>query len=413
MEPEPVWTKDHLLKLPSGFNDKVRNRKACTSFGENGTTASVNSYGRIMQISRYFGYGRSGFFCADQNDLSEPWFVQQRMEELMDRSKDYGNGIRLDFDGFVDIRDLQPSLEFAFDRWPRFVFHQKPTYESHGASRQQTPAQQPPVSASRQIPLNPPELSIQYFCHQGSVFQRHLYRRYRYKITEKELRSLRIDAEVCIRNLDFEQDNSTFNERTEAQRPHFRRGPKDRSLIIVHEITQETADQIGIDLSENLDASKPTAAALIITPFADGMAQKVTERGYISLHKDVKRKFIDEGNIDITLGYRLQLLEQDPKWENSLVPAAHFGHMGDTFSSDQPFRRIRFSEDDQFDFLVRRNLEHILSVCCIAIPESPTLGNPEYGSSRENPSTAKLECLPIAITCGDISGHFVGQRTSL
>lgn len=60
------------------------------------------------------------------------------------------------------------------------------------------------------------------------------------------------------------------------------------------------------------------------------------------------------------------------------------------FSEDTAFSRIPFSRDRHLDFIFRRNLEHILSVCSIPIGDGK-----------------------IAITCGDISGHRVGPRASL
>lgn len=68
-------------------------------------------------------------------------------------------------------------------------------------------------------------------------------------------------------------------------------------------------------------------------------------------------------------------------------------------SDSSPFRRICFDKDDKLDLMFRRNLEHILSVCCIPVPSLAT--------------SSDIRDSPTAITCGDISGHRVGPRASL
>ncbi|KAF4307212.1 hypothetical protein GTA08_BOTSDO05051 [Botryosphaeria dothidea] len=56
------------------------------------------------------------------------------------------------------------------------------------------------------------------------------------------------------------------------------------------------------------------------------------------------------------------------------------------------------------DFLIRRNLEHVLSVCCIPVSEEPMWDFDEEGNKIVDPAVMEDE-RAIAITCGDISGH--------
>lgn len=411
---------------------KIKDRQCYVSCGDgNGTTVTINSCGHIMQISRFFGYGRSGFFIADQADLSEPWYIKERMDQFMNRSEDHWHGFRLGLDGLVDFRNLEISLKFAFNRWPRFVFAEKNTAksseppETSNTPQDRTGDVEFVKDLPKAKPPDLPKLSIQYFCYQGTVFQRYVIQMNKQNSPTDALDRFKIDLDICIRNLDFERDDSVFNEQ-EGDLEH-RLAPDGCGLIIFHRITPAMAEQMGVQ-DEYYKPSGPKAAALVVTPFAYGMAQTVKLDGTIDFKNDVRAKFIEDEKVDVTIGYRMQLLEKDQKWRNSMVPTAHLGRMAQAFSPANPFRKIRFSRDNRFDFLIQRNLEHILSVCCIPIPGSPTLGNVDDVSENdshggdvfvegvdgiEGGDREKYPPMPVAITCGDVSGHFIGKRTIL
>lgn len=52
--------------------EKSPNKERHVSFGDNGTTASANGVGDLIQISQYLGAGRSGVFTIDQCSTPEP-----------------------------------------------------------------------------------------------------------------------------------------------------------------------------------------------------------------------------------------------------------------------------------------------------------------------------------------------------
>ncbi|KAF2108501.1 hypothetical protein BDV96DRAFT_692587 [Lophiotrema nucula] len=58
------------------------NRETYSSFGDQGTTASVNAYGEILQFSTYIGAGKSGMFSVDHGIMDEPYFVKPRAQKL-------------------------------------------------------------------------------------------------------------------------------------------------------------------------------------------------------------------------------------------------------------------------------------------------------------------------------------------
>lgn len=63
---------------------------------------------------------------------------------------------------------------------------------------------------------------------------------------------------------------------------------------------------------------------------------------------------------------------------------------------ENPFEVLSLTADPHLNFVFRRNLEHILSVCSIPIDESSNDG-----------------IYPIALTCGDLAGHRVATAASL
>lgn len=65
--------------------------------------------------------------------------------------------------------------------------------------------------------------------------------------------------------------------------------------------------------------------------------------------------------------------------------------------------------DEHIEFLTRRHLEHILSVCAIPVQQSlPKLA--EVGTAGPEP---RRGVVPIALTCGDMSDHVIYTSSSL
>ncbi|EKG19149.1 hypothetical protein MPH_03519 [Macrophomina phaseolina MS6] len=398
-----------VTRIPENFPEKARNRRSYISFGSEGTTASVNAYGNIMQISRYLGYGRSGFFSADQRGTSKPFYVDSRKEELMELAKDPFTGFRLDlqqaFDGLLDYEQCKPSVKFIHDRWPWFSIQDAREHEDIPRPKGQE-GHKSDKRMQEKDATHATTFSVQYFCHKGTIFQRHLLEFDKARFPNPDLSRLRFDAAVCTRNLDF-VDNPDFNNDDE---PPYRSGPNHRSLTVVHKMNRNTAADMGIDKKEYSKRSGPKAAALIITPFTEGRAQKVRQMGdadrswYIELDKEAETAIMKLRKLDITLAYRLQLLEEDQKWENSTVPGRRMTSVGKAMSLESSlFRRIVFSRNEHLDFVIRRNLEYILSVCSVPILESPVLGH----------TNEVVDSLAVALTCGDISGHRVSTRASV
>lgn len=107
---------DIFIKSPGQSDKRKESSHTYASFGDKGTTVSINAYGHIMQMSCFLGFGASGFLCVD-SQLPEPYYVQSRMEELLSSSQDPNRGLRL---GLVDWSKYHAlSSGFMYDRWPR------------------------------------------------------------------------------------------------------------------------------------------------------------------------------------------------------------------------------------------------------------------------------------------------------
>lgn len=130
------------------------NVQCASSFGDNGTTASVSCFGGLLQLSQHLAAGRSGIFVLDENDTDEPYFVCGRSGDLDRMSQstgkpDFGFSISLpdklrtgppsdshieqlldpafewSLISFEDeIQDI-PQVKWVNWRWPRYEYHSR------------------------------------------------------------------------------------------------------------------------------------------------------------------------------------------------------------------------------------------------------------------------------------------------
>lgn len=95
------------------------------SFGDQGTTATVNSYGILMQFGDYLGTGRSGMFTADHDFVEEPYQIVGRTEELDEITKQSSFSHRsygLSLDGVALQSNQAPKLSWRHWRWPCYEY---------------------------------------------------------------------------------------------------------------------------------------------------------------------------------------------------------------------------------------------------------------------------------------------------
>ncbi|KAF2469785.1 uncharacterized protein BDR25DRAFT_227832, partial [Lindgomyces ingoldianus] len=83
------------------------NPETWASFGDHGVTASVNTYGDMIQFGRYLGAGRSGMFSADHSTTAEPYCVLARARHLQSLCRD------------------KERRDYVHDTWPRYEYKTK------------------------------------------------------------------------------------------------------------------------------------------------------------------------------------------------------------------------------------------------------------------------------------------------
>ena len=282
---------------------------------------------------------------------------------------------------------IAPMLDYIYDRWPRYVFTNKPKEEST----------KEPVTAQ-------PTLSIQYFCHENSVVQKYTMdvRVGGISAGANQVDRLQIVPGIGIRDLDFVEDSNHFSENPEdLERFKISEG----TLVFTHRLPEETG--------------KPPAAALVVSVFVDGHAAIIDRDCCTTVLLSAEPTVLD-----ITVVYKLQIFSHDqmeslepynldkhlasedaptplPKDNESSSLARALTdksieeakkavqEMARVFLEDNSFRKIYFSPDPCLDFAFRRNLEHIFSVCSIPVGQDA-----------------------FAITCGDIAGLRIRPRAS-
>lgn len=344
-----------------------------------------------MQITRSLGHGYSGLFCVDTSGVCGPTSPQARLEQLMQLSRSPESGIRLKFlDDFTKraspMRKV-PQMEFIFNRWPRFTSEQMDLRMGDKAKH--------------------PRWSLQYFCNDGTVFQRYTFCHDPKDLSALQNELLCIRQDFLIRTLDFVNESAFNDADLRSDRYVYLSGPESHSQIVVHRMTESEAKEIGME-NEYRDANGPKAVGLVITAFVNGKIQALYRHSsllYIGLNEEARKEVETSETVDITIAYRLQTFTNNQDWKQMFTPATSLTAMGTAFSgeSGSPYQDIRWSFHDHINFITGRNLEHILSVCSIPILKA----------SHSADGKDEMDTTSIALTCGDMSGHRVATTASL
>lgn len=430
-------------------------------------TASVNAYGNLIQITRYLAAGRSGFFSVDHKDVWEPYLTVQRPHNLLHFMRGPDEGIGL----LSDIAPKQvPSLEFVYDRWPRF------THETDGL-----------------------RVSLQHFIRENTVIQQYSLQRVPGEPSFRCPKFSCATRDLLIRDLEWLDPSYDFNEDGPTS-PGYKRVPgiHQRSLILTHSLQpnedygstsggSKTASAFegssvkdtnsiksptrsSSDPGTPRDPWKPEAVGLVMALFINGSAVRTDGDAWnlMDCSGDVapddeaneaqnliQKSLRESGKVEVTMAYRLQLLKETGNhWMSSTIPASLTDV--DKALAARALRKVQFSSHPKLDFTLRRNLEHILSVCAITTSDVPIWdyqdgfesAGDELGAEQTNVYCAKdvdeteerqrgdgrnevKEGIPdvrnlhvndeetskcdrvIAITCGDLSGHHIVTSASL
>lgn len=422
------------------------NQETHASFGDDGVTATVNACGDLMQFSRYLEAGSSGIFCADHMNTNEPYSVQERAEDLLLLSRDksrqrFTYGLRILGISMNNCR----HLGYVHDRWPRYEVEDKNL-----------------------------RLTIQWMVHEKTVLQECIITNT--GETDKDV-TMEFGKGLHIRDMDYLDPVVKFNDdwdghvpvhgpnnygwilahplkpkgTTEEKRPTKDSSPMQLMRLTSRKPTNATIDSYKdmwgtsgnvksprVDNDENQDT-----IAVAISVFVDGSAirfESPNQKPSEMLVKTIRRGT----SIEVVSAYKMvRLTGSKASWDDIMIPAdvadvsKHLHSASKRFTAFSPCSYEPSGEDhgqkegdrsrqrmrnwtalvpggpprglleikdqsvnqslNHIDFVARRKLEHILSVC--AIP----LRDPED----------EKDIVPVALTCGDTSGHRVSSPASL
>lgn len=255
-----------------------------------------------------------------------------------------------------------PRLEFVRDRWPRF------TIDTADATT-----------------------AMQFFVNDSTVFGMWTCQSRTRQLPMTATLSFR--ANQLIRELEFLNPQHGFNEASRNTKTTYQVSlvHDGEGLLIAHAASENEKEKIS------------RGVGVVIAFYANGTRQKIEwkkcsicdEQYLYQIKLNQEHLQIHPGHsFEITTAYKLQTLPKNFEEDLQSVPPPTY-HTFDDILKESPYAPLSFSKDDYVDFVIRRNLEHILSVC--SIPTSPV------GDSKPM----------VALTCGDMSGHRLTGKASL
>ncbi|KAF4907114.1 hypothetical protein CGCF415_v007595 [Colletotrichum fructicola] len=351
--------------LPSRSFDSTSDRakkNGYYSFGDEGLTATVGASGQLLRISRHFPGKRAGF-CVDEPDMEEPFRVTPRLKQFLYRAEDpsFEKGIGTYVDALHLNRQVYYS-ELIHDRWPAFKIGS--------------------------LDVN---LDLQYAILDGTVYQTF---KFDYsQITRNGSKPpsppiIRLRGDSLIRNLDYitlPGQNPFNNTDDSGYKPARLEGG---SIFREHE--DEDGKQSFLSIMAFNDEHVFEIVEAPTLQIGEMPADYLLGWDYLLKWDEQASKDIDQyGRLSVTMAYRLGY-DQSPVRPVDTVQSAEQLDL-----STMPYEAQIFSNNPNLDVCLRKNLEHVLSVC--SIPVVSTRGD---------------EVPTIALTCGDVDSHFVSTAAS-
>ena len=400
-KPRPLYKPP--TSIPSGASEQARQRKTYASFGNDGVTASVNAYGNLMQITRYFhkeSNDPSGFFCAEFSEIRHayPYHALERLRDITSASGNPYNGMYLRLGGTTLHDNKAPHLSFVHNRWPCFEQQSSAMdytiqYLVHGKTVYQMYTFQLDEKART---LDPPDVSVNFKMHLLNMNFTENNDGFEERLSEQQQGETQVeysasdsypssDDDSLYESL-FDDDSTNKTSVDEDSTEYGQQGKK-RNCIIGHWPRRKP---VGLDQN----------VGLFVSPFVNGDAQqpsRLDDYSFEILVNDSWEKAVVAGKLEITLAYTLELFPLNPKPADLVSPVTTEDYSRARHQLKGPSRLPQLSEDPHLNFILWRNVEHILSVCSIPVRDG--------GDSDE--------VTPIALTCGDISSHLVDAKASL
>lgn len=242
----------------------------------------------------------------------------------------------------------------------------------------------------------------QWMVHDGVVLQQW---RFTNLDTEEISTKIVFSKDMLIRDVQFQNsDDFSFN----RENSHHFLGPESYSWIFLHELSQ--------DDSTNTEEARPmdNSIGVVVSVFIDGVAMKFHSNEEWNLTIKIKQ------TIEVVVAYKLiySTSEVSKDWKRFLVAAdeadvsklllnefesIQYRSMS-LFSVGKSTSNVSSGESEawdkmkiNFDFILQRHLEHLLSVCAVPITSLQCSSNMSA----------------VALTCGDISAHRICVSASL
>lgn len=345
-----------------------RKRKSYHSFGdEKGLTATVSAYGSLLQFTRHFPGKRTGF-CVDAPGVASPGSPKLRLSLLLKCSASTADPFTIG----PKLKSLLSDSSVA-----EVINHRWPTFRRK---------------------LDDGDVTLQYVAFDGTLYQIFELK----GRLQEDLPFEMFTPNLRIQNLDHVPRTNKFNEAEVHDENVYTFNVRENCIIREHENGAEKVilyiqildREMSLEFARTLKTHRHNSRAY---------SQQASGRGASDFDCSIKRKstFTEEKNPwrkpgmqTIVLAYRLEHVSKEvtavtPKtsWSNIVTTKCQLLIWRPTHS---------LVEDQTINFFLERNLEYILSVCSIPVRNE-----------------TDDEDAPIALTCGDVSGHRIVTAASL
>lgn len=347
-----------------------RQHSTYASFGDNGTTATVNGYGTIMRVSKYLGgeSNPSKMFGLEFSGGVHPYYVAWRAENFQDELSSPDEGFGLHIMDIV-IQPGAPKLEFLNNQWPQV------TYSVKGFN-----------------------VRIRLFCRNGTVIQQFTVTS---TLASAQDLQLVLAVDFLIQDLNYMDWSDYVKE--------YEHGPHGHSVIVTGKSTgKETEDgnseELGVlvGLTRNGESQK---LCLSDVPYPSRSNRKAVKMKY---------PLQESETLEFTAAFKLQYLKRSSVWKDFILPISDVD-LSEIIREPAiildrwPLLR---DDDEVLSWHFRRNLEHILSVCSIPlhrdISERHQVGDNTECNAPVEQGEDKL-ATPTVLTPGDLDVHPVGS----
>lgn len=424
-----------------------------SSFGSEGTTATTGGDGQLVHFSQVFtGLGTSGIFSLDQVEVKKPERVLFRLDSLESqafpasheswwhRRPDHGLTYGLRFPKLQEERAL-PKFEWDDFRWPRYEYEAG----SFGYAKEL-------------------KLTIQYFVHKGVLLQKFVLENCGNETLVADFEASFFQR-MFIRDLDHADSknkfNHTLNEQdileeigseaggSKAKAYGMRAGPGDFSWLFTRKIEGDQKGKKSGALTEGHNHVQPKdyktwrGVAAVIALCVDGVFQEfksdfeVMGKGSGSSWKVGPLEACQ--NKTFIMAYKMIEVSESTAWQECLITREELNldsikcatqvspwksspgvdhscwippaskNTGEPGDSSKDFTK-RETMTRKLDLAFWSNLEHILSVCAIPVGKAPFAART---GEQELDVVPWEDVQPIALTCGDLSGHRICVSASL